>query len=183
MNPKDISCCLITKDKVYPKEILDNISQYPFGEVLILTECNSPFRKYELFTKAKFDYIYYQDDDAICPIKELLEQSKPSVINLAIKPSHFETYKDKRLTMGLGWGSIFPKSILKSLSRYTDKYGKDEIYKRETERILTYLNFPQNRLILSITDLPSASAPDRLWRQPNHYDNILVVEERCKSLI
>ncbi len=183
MDSKNISCCLITKDKVYPQEILDEISKYPFGEVLILTECDTPFRKYELFEKAKFDSIYYQDDDAICPIKELLEQSKPGIINLAIKDTHFETYKDKRLTMGLGWGSIFDKSILKSLKKYTDKYGEDELFKRETERILTYLNFPQNRLVLPITNLPSAYAPDRLWRQPGHYDNILKVEERCKSLI
>lgn len=149
---------------------------------MILTNCDSPYRKHELFNKAKFEVIYYQDDDAICPIKELIENYRPDIINVAMKPGHFEQYKNMRLTMGLGWGSLFPKKMLASLQKYTDKYGEDEIFKRETERILTYLNFPQNRLILPIEDLPSAYAEDRLWRQPQHYDNIKIVEERCSVI-
>jgi len=179
---RKVSCCLLTKDSVYPQEILDNIAQYPFGEILILTNSDSPYRKHGLFKKAKYDYIYYQDDDAICPIKELVELSKPDILNIAMKPKHIEIYKDKKMTMGLGWGSIFPKSLLKSLKKYTDIYGEDEVYKRETERILTSLNYPQNRLSLNIVDLPSATNPDRLWRQPNHQDFLLIVEERCNNL-
>lgn len=178
-----VSCCLITKDHEYPKEILDNIAQYPFGEVLILTDSDSPYRKHELFAKAKFDLIYYQDDDAICPIKELVQHSDTNKINVAMKPGHFEQYKGTKMTMGLGWGAIFPKKLLASLSRYTDKYGEDALFKRETERIFTYLNWPQNRVYeFPIQDLPSAYAADRLWRQPQHYDNIKIVEERCSVL-
>lgn len=180
---KDVSCCLITKDSAYPKEILDKISQLPFGEILILTHSDSPHRKHELFAKAKFDWIYYQDDDAICPIMELWEEAESGIITQAIKPSHYEAYKDKRLSVGLGWGAFFEKKLLSSLKRYTDVYGKDTVFKRETERILTYLNYPQKRLILPIQDLPSAMAPDRLSMQPDHYNFIPIVEERCKSLI
>ncbi len=176
------SACLTTKDAIYPHEVLDNVLKHPFGEVLILTNCDSPHRKHELFAKAKYDLIYYQDDDAICPIAELAWLSDPKMINVAMKQGHFESYADKKMTMGLGWGAIFPKNILKSLEKYTNIYGFDEIYKRETERILTSLNFPQNRLVLPIKDLPSAYAQDRLWRQPKHYDYIPVVEERCKDL-
>lgn len=178
-----VSLCLNTKDSVYPQEILNHIKQFNFGEVLIRTNSDSPHCKYELFEKAKFDLIAYQDDDAICPWKELSEKSNSDMINVAMKQHHYETYQDHRLTMGLGWGSIFPKSILGSLKKYTDVYGEDEIYKRETERILTYLNYPQNRLVLPIIDLPSAYAEDRLWRQPRHYDNIEVVEKRCVTLL
>jgi hypothetical protein len=87
------------------------------------------------------------------------------------------------MTMGLGWGAIFPKNLLSSLKKYTDVYGEDDIYKRETERIFTYLNFPQNRLILPITDLPSAYAEDRLWRQPNHVESANIALERCQKLV
>lgn len=180
---KEVSCCLITKEIAYPLQILTEISKYTFGEILILTHSDSPYRKYELFNKAKHDYIYYQDDDAICPISEIIALSKPNIINVAMKPEHFQQYSGMRMTMGLGWGCIFPKKMLDSLQKYTDKYGEDDIYKRETERILTYLNYPQNRLVLPIIDLPSAMAPDRLWRQPQHYDNIKIVEERCKILL
>ena len=178
-----VSVCLISKDSIYPPEVLANTAKYPFGEILVLTHSDSPYRKYELFAKAKYDVLAYSDDDAICPWKELAELSNPDIINLAIKQGHFDQYKNMRMTMGLGWGAIFPKQILASLSKYTQIYGFDAIFQRETERILTYLNFPQNRFILPIADLPSAYAEDRLWRQPQHYDNIKIVEERCKGLL
>ncbi len=183
IDPSKISACFITKDSVYPKVIIDHISKFPFGEVLILTHSDSPHRKHELFQKAKFDLLYYNDDDAMCPIDQLLELSDPEKINLTTKERHFEAYKDYRTAVGFGWGCIFPKSILGSLKLYTDVYGEDEVYKRETERILMCLNFPQNRLVLPIIDLPSATAPDRLSMQPGHYSYIQTVEDRCKTLI
>jgi len=178
-----VTCCLITKDKKYPPEIIQHLSQYEFGEILISTNCDSPHRKHELFAKAKHDLIYYQDDDAICPVRELAEKTDPRIINVAMKRQHFEQYSTLKMTMGLGWGSIFPKKLLESLQKYRDVYGEDEVYKRETERIFTYLNYPQNRMILPIVDLPSAYAPDRLSMQPGHYDYIQVVDERCSKLL
>jgi len=183
LDPKKISVCLITKDAEYPKEIWDHIAQFDFDEVLVKTMSDSPYRKHELFARAKNDLIFYQDDDAICPIGELLEQSDPTTINVAMKEGHHSAYKDNRATMGLGWGAIFPKKVLEVLKTYTDVYGEDDVFKRETERILTYLSFPQNRLILPIQDLPSAWGDDRLWRQPDHQRFRFMAEERCKDLI
>lgn len=177
-----VSACLITKDPIYPREILNYLSYFSFGEILILTRCDSPFRKYELFNKAKFDTLYYQDDDAICDIRRLEQLSEPTMINVGMKPGHFESYKNLRMTMGLGWGSFFHKSVLEVLKKYTDRYGEDELFKRDTEKILTQLSFPQNRIILQITDLPTAMAPDRLSMQPRHYENMSLIEERCKVL-
>lgn len=178
-----ISCCLITKDDRYPKEILDHIQQFPFGEILILTHSDSPFRKHELFTKAKYETIYYCDDDCISPIADLLALSQPNIINVAMKQGHFDAHKDNFATMGIGWGAIFPKSLLLTLNKYVKIYGEDEVYKRETERIFTYLNYPQNRLVLPIQDLPSAYAPDRLWRQPEHQQFKLLAEQRCQEIL
>ncbi len=178
-----VSACLITKDPVYPREILSQVSKYPFGEILILTHSDSPYRKHELFAKAKYETIYYQDDDALCPIADLLDFSQPDVINVAMKQGHFEHHKNNRATMGLGWGAIFPKHLLESLKKYTDVYGEDEVFKRETERIFTYLNYPQNRLVLPIEDLPSATDGTRLWQQPEHNQFKQLAEERCRLLL
>lgn len=183
MNPKEISCCLITKDPIYPAEVLAHTASFGFGEILILTNCDSPYRKHELFKKAKFETIYYSDDDAICPITDLLALSKPDIINLAIKQGHFDAYKDSRASMGLGWGSIFPRKLLSNLKLYTDVYGEDEVYKRETERIFTYLTYPQNRLVLPIQDLPFAYESSRLWRQKEHIPFKQVAEERCAQIL
>lgn len=177
-----VSACLITKEKTYPQPIWESVLNAGFGEVFILTNCDSPHRKHELFNKAKHDWIYYQDDDALCPIKELADQAQAGIITQAIKPAHQEAYKDKRLSVGLGWGTFFEKSLLSSLKKYTDVYGEDDLYKRETERILTYLNYPQKRLVLPILDLPSATQPDRLCYQPGHYEAIQLVEERCSKI-
>lgn len=183
IKPSETSCCLITKDSKYPPEILGFLSQQGFGEILILTNCDSPYRKHELFQKAKYENIYYQDDDAMCPVEELFQNAQVGKINVAMKEGHFEAYKDKKMTMGLGWGAIFPKSLLSVLDKYTDKFGKDEVFMRETERIFTHLNYDkQNRLVLPIVDLPSAWADDRLWRQPNHNNSAMIAEERCESL-
>lgn len=180
---KNVSLILLTKEDVYPKVILDHVLKYPWGEVLILTHSDSCFNKYELFKKAKYEILAYQDDDAICPWESLMELSKPDFINVAMKQGHFDAYKYDPATMGLGWGSIFPKSLLKVLDKYVTVYGEDEVFKRETDRIFTYLNCPQNRLILPITDLPSAYAPDRMWRQPNHKTSGVLAGERCKQIV
>lgn len=183
INLSKVSCCLNTKDATYPAEILALVQQFPFAEILIRTHSNSPHRKYEMFEKASSEYIYYQDDDAICPIKLLAELYDPAYpITLAMKPGHFDAHAGNRATMGLGWGAIFPKALLGSLKKYTDVYGEDEVYKRETERILTYLNYPQNRLILPIYDLPSASDGTRLWQQPQHNEYRQIAEARCRGL-
>lgn len=182
INPQEVSACLITKDPVYPRDVLNEVCKIPFGEILVLTNCDSPHRKHELFAKAKYDTLYYQDDDSICPIRELLELANPGIITCAMKPFHLEKYKDSRIAL-LGWGSLFEKKVLLELHRYTDKYGEDHVFKRETERILTYFNFPQRRLNLPIYDLQSAFAPDRLSMQPGHYDFIPLVENRCSKLV
>lgn len=180
---KEVTCCLITKEKEYPQEILDHINELPFGEVLILTESDSPYRKHELFAKAKNELIYYQDDDAICPIEQLAEVADPDRISVAMKEGHFRAHFGNRATMGLGWGAFFPKRLLSCLKQYTDVYGEDDVYKRETERIFTYLCYPQNRKVLPIVDLPSAFAEDRLWRQPEHNQYKQIAEQRCKELL
>lgn len=175
-----VSACLITKDPIYPPGVLKNVMSYPFGEIMILTNCDSPHRKQELFAKAKYDWIFYQDDDCISPISELAAHVGDG-ITCAMKPHHVEAYKNSKIAL-VGWGAFFPKKTIKVLDLYRKKYGEDEVYKRETERIMTYLNFPQNRVPLNIIDLPSAMAPDRISMQPGHYDYIKIVEERCRDL-
>lgn len=177
-----VSCCLNTKDARYPVEILTHLQQFPFAEILIRTHSDSPYRKYEMFDKASCDFIYYQDDDAICPVG-LLAEAYEFDITLAMKQGHFDAHASSRATMGLGWGAIFSTDILDSLKRYTDVYGYDDVFKRETERILTYLNYPQNRLVLPIYDLPSATDGTRLWQQPQHVEYKQIAEERCRGII
>lgn len=178
LNPKHVSACFITKDPVYPAVIVERVMAIGFGEYLFLTNCDSPHRKQELFRKTRYDFIYYQDDDAFAPIHELLAAAVPDQITCAMKPSHLAAYRHSRIAL-LGWGSLFPKRTIAVLDQYRAVYGEDAIYRRESERIMTWLSWPQQRLELPIEDLPSAFAPDRLSMQPDHYAFIPIVEERC----
>ena len=180
--PAYVSACLITKEDIYPPEILQRVAAIGFGELLVLTRCESPHLKQRLFEKASRDFIFYQDDDCLAPIVELLAACKPNLITCAMKPFHLEKYRERRIAL-LGWGTIFPKATIRVLDRYRAVYGEDHVFRRESERIMTYLQYPQQRLDLPITDLPSAFASDRLSFQPGHYDYIPLVEERCAALI
>lgn len=182
VDPKKVSACLITKDAIYPPEVLAHTASFGFGEILIKTNCPNSAGKDELFKKAKYDLIYYSDDDAICPIKEILEQAEPDIITCAMKPGHITAYAPLRIAC-FGWGSIIPKKAIEELYLYRAVYGEDDLYKREYDRILTFFNYPQKRLDLPIHDLPSAFAPDRYSTQPGHYNNIPLMEQRCKNLI
>ncbi len=182
LDPRHVSAIFITKDQVYPPEIVEHVMRIGFGELLFLTRCDSPHLKQRLFEKAQHDYLYYQDDDCLAPIPQLLEQCQPGVITCAMKPGHLRAYADKRIAL-LGWGSIFPKSTIKVLDPYRDVWGEDALFRRESERIMTSLAYPQQRLDLPIVDLPSAMAPDRLSMQPGHYDFIPMVEARCAELL
>ncbi len=181
IDPRNISACLITKDLTYPISVLHNVAKYPFGEILIMTNCDSPHRKQELFQKAKYEHLYYQDDDCIAPIANVIDQAVPGVITCAMKTAHIHAYSRSRIAL-LGWGSIFPQSAIIRLEHYRDEFGEDDVYKRETERIMTWFNYPQRRIDLPIVDLPSATAPDRLSMQPKHYDYIPMVEQRCQFI-
>lgn len=182
LNPRYVSACFITKDPIYPPSIVEQVMAVGFGECLFLTHCPSPHLKQRLFEKASCDFIYYQDDDCLAPIKELLDAALPDCITCAMKPSHLEAYKNSQIAL-LGWGSVFPKRIITVLDSYRRVYGEDALFRRESERIMTWLAWPQKRLNLPIVDLPSAWAPDRLSMQPDHYAYIPQVEERCASLM
>lgn len=181
LDPRHVSAVFITKDPVYPAAIVVRVMAIGFGECLFLTNCDSPHRKQELFEKAKYDFIYYQDDDCLAPIRPLLAAAVPDRITCAMKPSHLASYGQSRIAL-LGWGSLFPKRTIDVLDQYRAVYGEDAVYRRESERIMTWLSFPQQRLDLPIEDLPSAFAPDRLSMQPDHYAYIPIVEQRCAEI-
>jgi hypothetical protein len=181
LDPRHVSACFITKDATYPSAIVEQVMAVGFGECLFLTNCPSPHLKQRLFDKAAFDYLYYQDDDCIAPIVEVLAAAAPDRITCAMKPSHLESYKASRIAL-LGWGSVFPKRVINVLDQYRAVYGEDAVFRRESERIMTWLAWPQQRLDLPIEDLPSAWAPDRLSMQPDHYSYIPIVEARCAGL-
>lgn len=171
-----ITAVLITKDKEYPKEILDSLS---VDEVLIETECKSVHRRYELALKARNDIIYVQDDDCIADLALLRRYYNGQLTNL-ISPEHYETYKKTGMTL-VGWGTLFPKAMI-DFSPYLDVYGVTPLFLSQADRVFTYLNQPHNSILTEIHHLPRATDSTRMSTQPDHWDNLNKIINQCLQI-
>lgn len=172
-----ITAVLITKNKEYPPEIkLGNF----FDEVLVTTECPSVYRRYEQAQRAKNSVIYVQDDDCIVDYEELWNHFHGEHLTNAITAHHQKVYKNTGITL-VGWGCFFPKHLV-DFSRYTDKYGVDDLLLSQADRVFTYLNQPHVSVISDVKHLPTATAASRMHTQPDHLDNLRKIRERLAEL-
>lgn len=155
----------ITRDKEYPKEIDTSW----FDEVLIKTESPSVYERYLLAEKAKNDVIYVQDDDCILNYKELWKHYDGRLTN-GITREHQNSYRGSGVTL-VGWGCFFPKSMLKNIDKYKDKYGVDRHLLREADRIFTFLNQPHNDIVMPHIDFKHQKA-GRMWNESDHWTSM-----------
>jgi len=180
---------LITKETIYPAEVLASVAQYPFAEVVIVTRAEGPGERWargmwETSTK----FVYVQDDDAIVPIPDLMARATPDMLSCLMKPHHIEEYKNLPCCL-VGWGTTIPRSLLSyAHGKHFTHYSFDDLWMSQADRIITaLLPFDQLRLLSEdIVDLPSAVDAGRMSLQPDHYvlrDQALarVEEIRAKS--
>src|SRR3990167_9658135 len=165
----------ITTEKEYPKEIDTSW----FDEVLIKTESPSVYERYLLAAKARNDIIYVQDDDALVDYKTIWDHYNGQLTN-AITRVHQNNYRETGVTL-VGWGCFFPKSMLKNLQIYIDKYGVDKHLLREADRIFTFFNKPHNTINLNHIDFrPQIS---RMWHETDHWTSMSEAIDKCKLLV
>lgn len=172
-----ITAVLITKEKVYPPEILATIPEE--YEIIVETECPSILRRYELIEKAKGDIIYVQDDDCVIDVKELEEKYNGKLTN-NMTQHHFNWYNGSGITL-VGWGCFFPKEMV-NFDRYLDKYPIDKLFLREADRVFTYLNQPHNTFVSNIINLPTATLGDRMSSTGEHWETLSQIKERLYAL-
>lgn len=168
---------LITKEKEYPKEVLDSLPF--FDEVIIETNCPNILRRYELAEKARNDIIYVQDDDCTIDVKELFYKYNDRITN-AITQHHIDWYKDTGITL-IGYGAFFPKQMI-DFSWYIDKYGIDALLLTQADRVFTYLNQPHNSIVMDINNLPTATLGDRMSTSPGHWENLENIKRKLCAL-
>lgn len=160
-----ISCCIITKEKEYPKIVLERLTLGFFDEILIKTESPSVYQRYLLAKEAKNNIIYFQDDDALLNYQNLFKSYNGQLTNAM--PKEFKQKYDAMGCTLVGWGCYINKSMLSVFDKYIEKYGEDEHLLREADRIFTYLNKPFNTIIQPHEDLPQGE--DRM-SSPNNYE-------------
>jgi hypothetical protein len=173
-----ITACLITKEKEYPKLVLERLTLGFFDEILIKTESPSVYQRYLLAKEAKNEIIFLQDDDCMLNYQNLFKTYNGQLTNAMPKE-----FKEKYDSMGctlVGWGCFFPKSMLSVFDKYISRYGEDEHLLREADRIFTYFNKPFNTLIQPHEDLPRAK--EGMFNEPHHFSSADAALTKCKLL-
>ncbi len=178
-----VTACLITTEERYPALVFGAVARHPFGTIIARTHCYSLHLRYKVIEQATTKYVYVQDDDCITDIAGLMAAADPVQITCAMKPHYLGEYAAFRDCL-VGWGAVFDREqALDCLGTYLLRHDEDSIYKRECDRILTYLWHPQLRLQLDIEDMPWATSADRMSMQHGHYAIRDAARERCKEMV
>ena len=181
IDPVEVTCVLLTKDEDYPSEVMEPLLNIRFSKWMIAQRCKGMYRRGELMQAVETAYIFTCDDDALAPASQLLEMAEPGEMTVVMSADHQRFYSSRKCCL-LAFGAVFPKEMLGAVSRYTDVYGKDAVYEREYDRILTYFNWPQRYLDLPVTYLARGNDGTRLSEQPEHWKSLAEVIRRCDEI-
>lgn len=172
---KHVSAILITKEAEYPQVVLNHIESFGFGEVIIKTNCDGIYKRFD--EKPGFEHVYVQDDDCMTEINKIFNNYDGNLITCGNTHHHINYYKNNKICL-IGHGAFFPWHCTGVIVRYIKKFGQDQDFLIETDRIFTFLNYPQKRVPVEVTHLPTATSADRLSMRQEHAANLLLVEEK-----
>lgn len=184
LNASQVSAVLVTRGDVDLTPVLDSL---PFDDVVIWNNSTRPedlkvAGRYAAIAEAKHELIYTQDDDAICPAAELVEryagylswkEAGPLLVNV---PPGEQPW--------LAWGAVFhrdqPDDAFKRWGALHD--FDDETFCRWADVVFAHLA-GWREVDLGHDDLPWATAPNRMYQQPDHYTGQQRVRERAQALL
>lgn len=130
--------------------------------------------------------IYFQDDDCVTVPSGITWQWEPGkiVCNMPISLGHRANYENQ-LDKLMGFGSVCERSLIKeTFERYWKYFPLDQVCLREADRIFTGLNAERLKLVdVPVRHLEWATAPDRLYRQPDHIDMLYVARLRVRQVL
>jgi hypothetical protein len=147
------------------------------------------YGRYEAIGSATGDAILVQDDDVVLDVDSVHALTAAYVPGYVVcnMPRRFRdtgSYDDSAL---VGFGAIFDRDLpARAFGRMLDSgvlpaYDPrtlEEFFNRECDTVFTMLT-PRALVDLPYTDREFASAPDRLWRQPEH----AAERERMRRLV
>lgn len=187
-----VTACLVTRGDVPMDQVVDSL---PFERVLIYD--NDPdlgvYGRYAAVAQAESSVCFVQDDDCVLDpeaFEMLLAAYEPGhvVCNLPQRFRDTGSYDDSAL---VGFGALFDRDLperaftrfaLASHAHGAVAWGTDGIdrsfFDRECDSVFTMLT-PRILVDAPYSDLPWASAPNRLWKQPEHNGE----RERMRKLV
>lgn len=157
----NVSCVLVTRGDIDLTPVLDSL---PFDDVIVWNNAErcadlKVYGRYAALGEAKHDLIYTQDDDAICPAADLVEAWTDGLL-VNVPRGEWPW---------LAWGAVFPRRhAIQTLSRYLELHPFDEEFLKWADVIVAHSG-DCRAIDLGHTDLPWATAPSRMYHQPDHY--------------
>lgn len=169
------------------REIEAHLRTFPFiGEVIIWDNTRGEnfinFGRYLAAAEAENETIYTQDDDCIIEnVEELFNvyesHNRTKLVN-GMKRERMAFYRGRDSMMG--WGGFFERSWVSCLTGYVHKYGRDQVFYRETDRIFTsLLRVERVTMVADVRDFPSAMAGHSLSLQGDHENMKSIALHRC----
>lgn len=168
----EVAACLVTRGDVDMEPVLASLRPV-FDEIRIYDNSQRTDRtvlgRYIAVSESNRLVSFVQDDDVILPetsIRALLEAYEPGRI-VANMPERFrQHYPDSCL---VGFGAVFDTDLPQQAFRrmWNEEPQYLEVFWRTCDVVFTSLT-PRILLDLDYADREFASAPNRMWKQPNH---------------
>jgi len=174
----DVSAVIVTRGDVDLEPSLAPIRDAGVDDIVIWNNATRPedlqvAGRYEAIAETRHDLIYSQDDDCIVPVDELLAAYEDGLL-VNVPPGE---------QPWLAWGALFDRSLPnKAFQRYGAAYDFDDaLFCRWADVVFAHLN-GWRTIDLGHQDLPWATAPNRMYHQPDHYISQQLVRDRCLAL-
>lgn len=177
MNVDQVACCLVTRGDIDLNPVLESLPR--FREVVVWDNSTrgsdlSVFGRYQAIRETTCPFIYTQDDDAVCPAQQIVEAYDGDGLLVNVPPAE---------KPWLAWGAVFPRGLPEQTF---------QLYRAEADGVLDdMVRWPDvifahlagwQTVNLGHTDLPWATAPNRMYMQHDHYTSQAEVRERCERL-
>lgn len=169
----DVACCLVTRGDVDMQPVLDSL---PFSEVAVWDNSKREdlmvYGRFAVIAETTKPYIYTQDDDAVCPVEQIVEAYQDGLlVNVAAGEKPW-----------LAWGALFPREWpLLVFKRYLERYPEDLFFHRWPDVVFAHIA-GWSTVDFGHSDLPWATAPNRMYFQNDHYHSQDLMRARVAEL-
>lgn len=178
VDPAHVSACLVTRGDQDLTEIYDSLRDAGVRD--IVTWDNSKRRnlvcygRFEAVKEARYQRIYFQDDDIVVPVAEIIAAYDPKADRHTIVANNRED-EDWPL---LGLGSVFHRSLIPgTFDPYIQAFGEDDDFYRIAD-VVFGMQHPYRKIVLGYRELAWSRDPNAsMYLQPGH----MQVRERARD--